>query len=649
MNPLQRRLFRLQQPGMSRQPMGILASSPELMTAAQRAVAQGQPMQAADGAAVNTRGVIPDFLSQFASRNVAGSGDPREREFRSRSGMIPSLLQSLGNRAAAPDVSGSADLNEQAFRRGEVTSKLGSISDKLMAVLSKYPKSGFANELLEKAKNMSLEQQDAVADQIEASEIETISRGKDPSMSEGIATLKEVGDALTTPLDGSGKSKATEVGSYGVDPTDLFSQISAAQTSASTPIQEDLGTGVRIGEGQRGGEKIGEREAYQRSLRPAATDPSTLFPQIQEGTGERLAATDPSTLFPQIQEGTGEGLAATDPSTLFPQIQEKGMQSEAGATEDTKPAVMDPTQLFPQISKTQNDPEKTNKQKAKETDSLLNIKNLKERKAMLKELLGEEKAKDIRTDFGYNMMMTGLMIAAGESPDAMTNIAKGLAGGLKGYGEAAGEAAQAESKIDRELGLLAYQDLSAEQKAAKAAETAAEAAAAQRAFSATEAEKTRNFQATQNSLSRLSKEQIAELGLENQRKIAELSNDSRERIANLSRQNQMEIAQLPSKEIQGLLQVFGDEEGVRKYLEAKNKATKLLQGSTPLRGIEEILKNEELTEEILRTMPDDATPDQIAKLLVDGAKKIRQRIEAAASEIQEGATSSDGFGKMTTS
>ena len=132
------------------------------------------------------------------------------------------------------------------------------------------------------------------------------------------------------------------------------------------------------------------------------------------------------------------------------------------------------------------------------------------------------------------------------------------------------------------------------------------------------------------------------MGLKNQRKIAELSNDSRERIADLSRQNQMEIAQLPSKEIQGLLQVFGDEEGVKKQLEAKNKATKLLQGSTPLRGIEEILKNEELTEEILRTMPDDATPDQIAKLLVDGAKKIRQRIEAAASEIQEGAASSDG-------
>lgn len=41
MNPLQRRLFRLQQPGMSRQPMGILASSPQMMEAAQRNMNQG--------------------------------------------------------------------------------------------------------------------------------------------------------------------------------------------------------------------------------------------------------------------------------------------------------------------------------------------------------------------------------------------------------------------------------------------------------------------------------------------------------------------------------------------------------------------------------------------------------------------------------
>lgn len=53
MNPLQRRLFRLQQPGMSRQPMGILASSPEIMEAARRNMNQGPLPGFYNGGSVN--------------------------------------------------------------------------------------------------------------------------------------------------------------------------------------------------------------------------------------------------------------------------------------------------------------------------------------------------------------------------------------------------------------------------------------------------------------------------------------------------------------------------------------------------------------------------------------------------------------------
>ena len=45
MNPLNRKMFR--QPGMSRQPMGILASSPELANVVRRRT--GQPVQMAHG------------------------------------------------------------------------------------------------------------------------------------------------------------------------------------------------------------------------------------------------------------------------------------------------------------------------------------------------------------------------------------------------------------------------------------------------------------------------------------------------------------------------------------------------------------------------------------------------------------------------
>ena len=53
MNPLQRRLFRLQQPGMSRQPMGILASSPQMMEAARRNMNQGPLPGFQTGGSVN--------------------------------------------------------------------------------------------------------------------------------------------------------------------------------------------------------------------------------------------------------------------------------------------------------------------------------------------------------------------------------------------------------------------------------------------------------------------------------------------------------------------------------------------------------------------------------------------------------------------
>jgi len=51
-NPLDRKMFR--QVGMSKQPMGILASSPELMTTAQKAMMSGQPVMAQSGKFIST-------------------------------------------------------------------------------------------------------------------------------------------------------------------------------------------------------------------------------------------------------------------------------------------------------------------------------------------------------------------------------------------------------------------------------------------------------------------------------------------------------------------------------------------------------------------------------------------------------------------
>ena len=104
-------------------------------------------------------------------------------------------------------------------------------------------------------------------------------------------------------------------------------------------------------------------------------------------------------------------------------------------------------------------------------------------------------------------MMTGLMIAAGQSPDAMTNIAGGLAKGLAGYGEAAGEAAQEARKEDRALKIMAIKEdadkeaREAEAKAARELEELKQAEATKRTQIAADApsDTVKTIQALQSS------------------------------------------------------------------------------------------------------------------------------------------------------
>jgi len=146
----------------------------------------------------------------------------------------------------------------------------------------------------------------------------------------------------------------------------------------------------------------------------------------------------------------------------------------------------DPITALPKISEVL-DGEGSNKQKADAVDEALNItgtrkERTEQRYEMLKDLLGENKAKDIRTDANYNLMMTGLMIAAGQSGDAMTNIATGLAKGLAGYGKASGEEAQAATKQEKALKLMAAKEVGDEMTAETAAKIRAGELADDRGF-----------------------------------------------------------------------------------------------------------------------------------------------------------------------
>jgi hypothetical protein len=102
-------------------------------------------------------------------------------------------------------------------------------------------------------------------------------------------------------------------------------------------------------------------------------------------------------------------------------------------------------------------------------------------KSILKETLGEDK--DIKDDASFNLIMTGLLIASGDSPDALTNIARGLANGLKMYADNISD----KRKEKKEIAL----------------------AATKLAITADESAKERTFKAEENRLDRVSKEFIS--------------------------------------------------------------------------------------------------------------------------------------------
>ena len=184
---------------------------------------------------------------------------------------------------------------------------------------------------------------------------------------------------------------------------------------------------------------------------------------MSQGDETSAMLTDPSTLLPQISGATAEK----------PDEKKKAEKPKPNPTAAAEALLVDPTTLLPQISDITK-ADTSEKKKADAVDEALNItgtrkERTEQRYQMLKDLLGEDKAKDIRTDANYNLMMAGLMIAAGESPDAATNIAKGLAAGLKGYGEATGEAAQEASKEEKALKLMAAKEVGEEMTAEQAA------------------------------------------------------------------------------------------------------------------------------------------------------------------------------------
>ena len=441
MNPLQRRLFRLQQPGMSRQPMGILASSPQMMTAAQRALAQGQPMQAQTGASVNTGGSVSQYMQ--AIQQLKQAGDKASLNNIAADQRLPRSVQM----AAANALSGISGPSQA------------------IPIMDDNPP-GPRPDVAQRSRTMAgIASQDRTGTPV-------FNNPDDADQLKRAFMYPGEVIGMRVPSDAPGKPNSIGQGirSFFFGTDDRQSPVQSALRSVDDAI---------VGATSAAGDLIQDAEAgLVSAFTPQATE-SALAEGMAEGMSRRGDFPDrPSGDLPTVVKPEAEAPAA-----------------EAAEKEDKTPnpvaaaekIATDPSTLLPEISTTLGDKEKTNKQKADATDAALGIKGTRkerteQRYEMLKDLIGEDKADDIRTDVGYNLMMTGLMIAAGQSPDALTNIAGGLAKGLAGYGEAAGEAAQAESKEEKALKLMAAKEVGAEMTAEEAARIRSQELADERGF-----------------------------------------------------------------------------------------------------------------------------------------------------------------------
>lgn len=419
MNPLYRRMF--QQPGMSRQPMGILASSPELMNVVQQ---RQQPVQMAQGGPVNVNDTISNQL--MAIQQLRGMGD----------------RATLNNIAADKRLPRSVQMAAANALAGIEPKDDGPIEQVPLAQTDKLPSLTAPPVMSVRGSGDTIPVDlGSAADQVPVS-----TSGGGITGLTTIDPMTRIGSSMTT--DQMNRIRAAR----NLDPLPETSYDSLVGAARST-----------LPEGTMTLDTLAANQAETQRLMSQGDETSAML-------------TDPSTLLPQISGATAEK----------PEEKKKAEKPKPNPTAAAEALLVDPTTLLPQISDITK-ADTSEKKKADAVDEALNItgtrkERTEQRYQMLKDLLGEDKAKDIRTDANYNLMMAGLMIAAGESPDAATNIAKGLAAGLKGYGEATGEAAQEASKEEKALKLMAAKEVGEEMTAEQAASIRAAELADTRGF-----------------------------------------------------------------------------------------------------------------------------------------------------------------------
>lgn len=473
-NPLYRRMF--QQPGASRQPMGILASSPELANAA----AQRQPLRMADGGAVNLQTIMGELkqLQQqgdtVSLRRIAS--DPKFPDVvkRAASNLADSLRPdsvpliqvgdvNLGN--ALSDATNRNPIGQSAGGQersaalkavpGEIGAAISEGFDELTRVrgpalkdvVGPFPDSPF-NSMLDMFRSDASAAPQSVQSPPDFKPSTT--------MDSSVDSMSRIGSSMSQ--DTLNKIRAAR----GLPPVAATTDSLVGSARVTSPTEEGIFSVLAKNQAE-----TQRRMSLADETSGMLTDPSMLLPQ----TGETPAPVSPlvsDALNYENMYGTGdlnlgETLAATTTST-----QDKAAEDAAASTDNpfsvNKKPVVNEGDKKPSVSQQKlsnllkkaeagelvtggdapkkpavklNAAEAATPEAAAALSMVLPAKtSLSDMEKQAKEIMGFDPSRASESksaSFWRNLTMAGLAIAAGESENALTNVAKGLMVGMDSY------------------------------------------------------------------------------------------------------------------------------------------------------------------------------------------------------------------------
>ena len=411
-NPFNRKMFR--QAGMSKQPIGILASSPELMTTAEKALMSGQPVRAQNGQVVR---VDRDRLSEYQNPNTGKR-------------MGQGVLDALSGKSSYKYVN-AVPIKDNESPLGVGLKSVGNV----LNIAPPYIKDNIlaAGKYLGKSRDYELTQEQL------ARKVASENAGKPVKITDG-----KFGITKDIP-EGFKYSSVDDTQAYIGADSPMF-QEGMERIRANELAEYKAGVGEKLA-------KVRSGEVTNTEKKVTSTDKKSdkVGGETFKGTGklsdkrsDQLSLVTKNVFAEHRALEKREGMVLPlKLSTVGKGMKNKALEvlSDKDIDDDTKAGT-----VF-EILKGKKANPKTLK---------------KDIKAMLEDMSGKKPG--VTTTAGYNLMMTGLLIAAGDSPDALTNIARGAAQGLQGYGKAMEKERAVEAETDLLAGKLAVGEFLAQEK-----------------------------------------------------------------------------------------------------------------------------------------------------------------------------------------